>query len=46
MNFNDVLYLVDSDTGEIYEYIDRYTYNYWKWKRGAGIEPNEDFDNE
>lgn len=45
MNSN-ILYLVDPDTGEIIDYIDSYSYYYHKWKRGDGIEPNIEFDEE
>lgn len=41
MNSN-YLYIVDPETGEILSVIDRYSWNYYQWKHGVGIEPDMD----
>lgn len=43
MNSN-VYYLIDPDTGEIIDFINKESYQYKLWKHGGGITPSEDFE--
>ena len=39
-------YIVDPDTNQVIDRIDRQSYDYHKWKQNKDIQPNFNFDNE